>query len=278
VVLDLNGDGIKLIERAQSGATFDWDGSGARLHTGWVNANDGILVYDRNGDGTVSGANEISFTSDKPGAKSDLDGLSAFDSNGDGQLGAGDAQWGAFKVWQDRNGDGRVDDGELRSLTDAGVASISLTRTAVNRTWTIGDNLTVNTGSFTRTDGSIGALGDVALAYDVGGAQQTQDVGKVAVSSDLSWSTNWDAGMLEDRWSRFGSMGVAGRYASDALTFDADTSRAANLMVQAMSAFGVKGGVDDSNFKSGAAFGGDPIAVLDRVERYAMPSKGCQVL
>jgi len=165
IVLDLDGDGVELVNRTKSKAKFDWDGDGKRDSTGWVGKDDGLLVYDRNGDGKVSGANELSFVDDKPGAKSDLDGLSAFDSNGDGIFSSADDKFASFKVWRDKDGDGKSDKGELISLAQAGVASITLAGQAVSKSWGWNDNLIVNTGSFTRTDGSTAALGDVALNY-----------------------------------------------------------------------------------------------------------------
>jgi hypothetical protein len=185
IVLDLNGDGVTLIAQATSNARFDWDGDGARDKTGWVGSDDGILYFDRDGNGTVSGADELSFVNDKPGAKSDLDGLSAFDSNGDGQFSSLDAKWSSFGIWQDRNSDGAVNAGELTSLGNTGVAAISLSGQAVNRTWGWGDNLTLNNGQFTRSDGSMGRLADVALSYQPT-ATRKADIHSVNVSEKIA--------------------------------------------------------------------------------------------
>ena len=54
------------------------------------------------------------------------------------------------------------------TLADAGVASITLAGEAVNKRWGWDENLVINTGNFTRTDGSTAALGDVALNYATG--------------------------------------------------------------------------------------------------------------
>lgn len=166
IILDLNGDGVNLIERDRSHTKFDWDGDGKGNKTGWINKDDGLLVFDRNGDGKVSDASELSFVGDKPGAKSDLDGLSAFDSNDDGLFSAADAEFANFRVWRDKNGNGKSDKRELMTLEQAGIASITLAGTAVNQNWNWDDNLIVNTGAFTRIDGSQGGLADVALNYD----------------------------------------------------------------------------------------------------------------
>ncbi|MBV9882930.1 MAG: hypothetical protein JO276_07980, partial [Sphingomonadaceae bacterium] len=165
IVLDLDGNGAQLVDRAESSARFDWNGDGRRDATGWVGQGDGFLTLDRDHDGTVSGASELSFVDDKAGAKSDLDGLSAFDSNHDGRLSGADNAWGSFHVWKDANGNGIVDAGEYLSMSEAGVAAINLAGAATARAWGWSDNIVINDGSFVRTDGSIAALADVALNY-----------------------------------------------------------------------------------------------------------------
>ena len=167
IVLDLNGDGVSLVNNRDTNVSFDWDGDGLRNQTGWVGRDDGFLMFDRDGNGTVSNGGELSFTGDKPGAKSDLDGLRAFDSNGDGHFSSADETFGSFRIWRDANGNGTSETSEISSLGEAGVASIALTGQAVNQTWAWGDNITINNGSYIRTDGSTASFEDVALNYDV---------------------------------------------------------------------------------------------------------------
>lgn len=167
IVLDLNGDGVTLVDNRKTGVAFDWDGDGVRNQTGWVGSDDGFLMFDRDGNDTVSGTNELSFTSDKQGAKSDLDGLRAFDSNGDGIFSSADEKFNQFKVWRDGNSNGRAENGEVLSLGEAGVASINLGGEAVNKTWNWGENITINNGGYTRIDGSTADFSDVALSFDV---------------------------------------------------------------------------------------------------------------
>jgi Ca2+-binding RTX toxin-like protein len=165
IVLDLNGDGVTLISPENSSTSFDWNGDGRADASGWIGADDGFLVFDRNGDGKVSDASELSFVDDKPGAKSDLDGLSAFDSNHDGIFSAADDKFGSFAVWRDANSDGISGAGEFVSLANSGVKSISLAGTAVDQTWAWNENIVINAGSFARTDGTTAELKDVALSY-----------------------------------------------------------------------------------------------------------------
>ncbi|WP_197410485.1 calcium-binding protein [Sphingopyxis sp. H081] len=184
IVLDLDGNGAKLIDRSLSTARFDWTGDGIRDATGWISSGDGFLTLDRDGDGTVTDARELSFVDDKYGAKSDLDGLSAFDTNGDGLLSVADQAWGSFHVWKDANGDGVVGTGEYLSMSQAGIRSINLAGTATEQSWGWNDNVVVNTGGFTRLNGSTAALSDVALSFVAGNSGDAGASDKAPSSSE----------------------------------------------------------------------------------------------
>lgn len=163
IILDLDGNGIETLSAAASNARFDMDGDGLADDTSWFGRGEGLLFLDRDGNGTVSNAGEFSFVSDVDGARSDLEGLAAFDSNADRVLNVSDSRFAGFKIWQDRDGDGAVDTGEIRTLADANVRSISLVGTANNAISAIGDVAIINRGSFTRTNGSSAGFIDAAL-------------------------------------------------------------------------------------------------------------------
>jgi hypothetical protein len=164
IVFDLAGDGFDLAGVKESGVTTDLNKDGIPEGSGWVKPSDGFLVLDRNGDGLVLDWSEISFVKDKAGASTDLEGLVAFDSNGDFKLAAGDARFGEFRLWVDSNQDGIGQSGELRSLTDAGIVSVSLVRENIKPlAGSITANSVLATAAFERSDGSVGQVGDVAL-------------------------------------------------------------------------------------------------------------------
>ena len=163
IILDLDGGGVETLSAAASNARFDMDGDGIGDDTSWFGRGEGLLFLDRDGNGTLSNAGEMSFTGDVANARSDLEGLRAFDSNGDGQLSAADARFREFRIWRDRNGNGVVDRREIMTLARAGVRSLSLTGTANNAAYALGDTAVVNTGSFTRTNGRQGGLIDAVL-------------------------------------------------------------------------------------------------------------------
>ncbi|WP_377700636.1 calcium-binding protein, partial [Paraburkholderia solisilvae] len=151
LVLDLNGDGIHTIGASASTAYFDFDGQGSRIHTGWISADDGFLVLDRNGNGHIDSGAELfsNFTPLANGAlaPNGFDALKEFDVNKDGVIDSKDAIWSSLKVWRDANVDGRSEQGELVSLDALGIVAIRLSRDGTIRTLDDG-NVVRATGSF----------------------------------------------------------------------------------------------------------------------------------
>ncbi|WP_033073857.1 calcium-binding protein [Sphingopyxis sp. MWB1] len=171
IILDLDGGGVSTLSASISNARYDMDGDGFADDTSWVGSGEGILFLDRDGNGTLSNAGELSFVGDVEGAASDLVGLRAFDSNGDSMLSSADDRFADFRIWRDGNGNGVVGEGEILSLSGAGVQSLGLAGTAVNTSVALGDVVTINTGSFTRTDGTSAMFIDAALTYFAGSAK-----------------------------------------------------------------------------------------------------------
>lgn len=58
LVLDLDGNGIDTIG-LEGGVQFELNTSDLKVKTGWVSANDGLLVWDRNNDGNINDASEL---------------------------------------------------------------------------------------------------------------------------------------------------------------------------------------------------------------------------
>src|SRR5262245_52717237 len=57
LVLDLDGDGVEL--KGRSHAYFDMDHDGYAERSGWVAADDGFLVFDRDNDSAVDDITEL---------------------------------------------------------------------------------------------------------------------------------------------------------------------------------------------------------------------------
>lgn len=168
VVLDLDGDGLELVSLDQSSVAFSNQPGADLTRTGWVGPDDALLALDRDGDGAVTNASEISFIGDLPGARSDLEGLAAFDTDHDGEFDSDDARFGEFYVWRDANQDGISQAEELATLADQGIAAISLASTLTGDTGNSAtDNIIKATAEYRRTDGTTGTVGDVLLAYEL---------------------------------------------------------------------------------------------------------------
>ncbi|WP_422368596.1 Ig-like domain-containing protein [Pelagibius sp.] len=173
IILDLDGDGVELVGLDETSAFFDITGDGYRNRLAWAAADDGILAYDKQGDGEITDADEISFVDYVDGAQTDLEGLTHFDTNSDGVLDANDAEFESFGVWQDVDQDGVSDPGEFRSLSDMGIKSIELQSDSVVEERD--DSYIYGSGFYTYSDGSVGAFADAALSGSTLGVREEAD-------------------------------------------------------------------------------------------------------
>ena len=168
LILDLDGNGLETVGLAAN-IHFDHDGDGVLTKTGWVGKDDALLVWDRNGNGSIDTGAELfgDFTPLPNGtlAPNGFAALAALDSNGDGILDASDPAFAELKLWRDADQNGVTGAGELISLADAGIVSLNLAHTLKNQTLANGNQL-AREGSFTRADGSTSAMGEFNLATD----------------------------------------------------------------------------------------------------------------
>ncbi len=157
IVIDLNGDGIQTVSRANSTGAFDLLGTGRAIASGWLSGEDGFLAWDRNGNGRIDDISELFGGNNKGDGYAKL---AAFDSNGDGVVDANDAAFADLRIWKDVNGNHQTDAGELLTLDEAGVASLSLAYQAVPLLDGNG-NLHLERGSATMADGTEVDMTDV---------------------------------------------------------------------------------------------------------------------
>jgi hypothetical protein len=180
IALDLDGDGVEFLDTI-AGVRFDFDGDGVAEDTAWAAPDDGLLVYDVNGDRNVTSAAELVLANYATGATTDLDALRlAFDTNGDGIFSAADAEFARFGVWQDANSNGVVDAGEFRTLEEAGIVAINLTSDGKAYTAASGEVHVSGQTSYQLADGTVLAAADAAFATNstkspLIGSVRTQD-------------------------------------------------------------------------------------------------------
>ena len=187
IILDLNGDGVKT-QSIANGVKFDIFADGQAINTGWVSTGDGLLVLDRNHDGTINDASELFGSSTKlaSGAKAP-DGYAALrelDTNHDGVISSADAVYADLRLWVDSNSDGVSQSSELKTLDSLGIASINVNATA--GTSTDNGNIVGLTSTYQTTDGATHAAADVWFVADKGGTNAsagTLDAAIAALSS-----------------------------------------------------------------------------------------------
>jgi VCBS repeat-containing protein len=194
LVLDLDSDGkIELLSEA-NGIFYDFNQDGFSEKTGWVTAQDGMLVFDKDGDGLIEGAPEMiasphslaSLTEDNwDGFQDELNGfaqLSKLDSNKDGVFDAKDAAFSQVRVWQDLNQNGISEADELKTLASLNIKSIDVEGAALEQFFglngggfqnIIEGNTITHKSTFTMNDGTKREIVDAWFDHDLTNSKYT---------------------------------------------------------------------------------------------------------
>ncbi|MBO9193450.1 VCBS domain-containing protein [Rhizobium sp. 16-449-1b] len=168
IILDLDHNGIALTT-LEHGVSFDINADGHQDKIAWTAGSDGILAYDVDGNGKIDNGSEIFSPHFAGGNYVDgLQALATLDSNHDGKIDANDEAFSKLTIWQDLNHNGISDAGELSSLADHQIASLSLDAHASDST--INGQAILADGSYTLTDGSTGHFVEVAFDATLGSA------------------------------------------------------------------------------------------------------------
>ena len=106
---------------------FDADGSGERDRWSWITRDAAWLVYDQKGDGQVTSALQL-FGSVTFWLfwNNGYEALATLDDDADGRLTGKELRH--LALWRDANENGVSEQGELTSLSDAGITSLSCRR------------------------------------------------------------------------------------------------------------------------------------------------------
>ncbi len=197
LVLDLNGDGVKLTNYTDSPVLFDADNDGGSLEqTGWVSNADGIVVHDLNGDGKINNIREtlseyyngVAGSNGVAGAKPYANGFAALkslDSNADNQFTSADAAWSILRVWVDANHDGKTDAGELKTFAQLGITSINLNSTGQSGEVRDGNEVLAS-GTFTHNGLTREAIAANFLANPAGSTVTASGTGIIVTTESLA--------------------------------------------------------------------------------------------
>lgn len=168
LVLDLNGNGIETTStRDGTVILFDHDADGVKTGTGWVKPNDGWLVLDRNGNGTIDSGRELfgvdTLKSNGQLAMDGFDALKDQDANKDGKIDSADNVFANLRIWRDLNQDAISQANELTTLAANSITGVGVNSSAV-RTDLGNGNVQTAAGTFTRSNGTTGTTGETNSA------------------------------------------------------------------------------------------------------------------
>lgn len=130
LVIDFEGTGIEITSPDQ-GAVFALEDPAIKSRYSWVKSKRAYFVtYDKNENGTIDSIDELfgnnTMGPDSAKSKNGFEALKKFDSNGDGRIDQRDAIFEKLFLWQDANGNGISESGELTPIGQMGVTLIDL--------------------------------------------------------------------------------------------------------------------------------------------------------
>ncbi|MFN9630409.1 MAG: calcium-binding protein [Cyanobacteriota bacterium] len=169
LALDLDGNGIVDTINKSLGIHFDLDGNTFAETTGWIASGDGLLVLDRNGNGEIDNGFELfgdnTVLANGAKAANGFLALAELDANADGRIDALDEAYNQLQIWKDSNSNGIVNQGELLTLSQASVQSLSTAFISQSFIDAEG-NHHLQVGGYMLTDGSSRVMNDVWFAID----------------------------------------------------------------------------------------------------------------
>ena len=183
IILDLNGDGVQTLDISVTDGRFDLLNTGTAVRSGWISQGDAFLAIDSNGNGRIDDRNELFGGEVGEGFAK----LASFDSNGDGQVNQSDARYNELRLWQDRDSDHQTDAGELISLTDAQIASLSVSYTI--RAEHQNGNWVLERSHATTSDGRAIDMADAYFQVEASPTQSPQAINPTLQTSGLPSSS-----------------------------------------------------------------------------------------
>ena len=191
LVIDLDGKGFDITDR-KNGTHFDLNADGYAEKTDWTRT-DGLLALDLNGNGKIDDGSELfgdhTKLADGSLATDGFAALSRYDANGDGLIDARDEIFSQLRIWCDADGDGQSGNGELVSLAEAGVSSISLKKEKLTESGA-GEAEISGTAQVVFADGTSKTIGELWAKANMYDTVEMDDGTAGSTTRLLNYTTN----------------------------------------------------------------------------------------
>ncbi len=176
---DNSNDFLTPVQHGIRAVYFDMLNLGFKVSVGWIKSNAGLLVLDSDGDGNIKNGSQLfgeASRSLKKLGKFELspfmdgfEALAQYAETSSQSISAKDSVFSKLRIWRDKNQNGVSDPGELTTLVQEKIQSISLTKERLGKpgSWPkIAGNEVRLQGFFTRENGSKGKIFDVWFKED----------------------------------------------------------------------------------------------------------------
>lgn len=282
IILDIDSDGIELIDLKSSKIFFDTDIDNNVNISGWIHPDDAILVFDINKNGKIDNLTEVFSEKFNGGSDSGFGALSSLDKNSDGIFNAQDEAFTQVRVWRDLNQNGVSESGELFTLSSLNISSIDLTN-IVTTERNVDGNVIHRESSATMANGSRITVADVGFLANTteytyeglsGGIRRYKDGdGRIVgvVDADTGATVNLNSAGLS---------GIIGGMGNDSLTADNGNG----LMLNGLAGNDtITGGAGNDVLMGGdgadrlSAGAGDDVIMFDRLDALVDGGEGNDV-
>jgi hypothetical protein len=152
LAVDVAGTGLNLTPEPQ-GTYYSWFDSDFENQTGWIGTGTGFLVLAPVGGGPITATDFITSFAQ----------LQALDTNDDGVLNSSDPGFANLEIWEDINGAGTAEPGQLFTLAQLGIQSIDLNDQTTDQI--LAGNTVEAVSSVTMADGTTQEIAAVAFGY-----------------------------------------------------------------------------------------------------------------
>ncbi|MCX4375867.1 MAG: hypothetical protein OSJ61_06810 [Lachnospiraceae bacterium] len=219
LVIDLGKKGIELTN-VDGGVHFDLDKNGFAEKTAWIGTEDGFLALDRNGNEIIDDGGELfgdQVDLDGKLAASGFEALKQLDDNvnsetgeiGDGVIDKNDSRFSDLRVWIDANHNGKTDSGELKTLDELDITSISLNHTNKNVVDSQTGTIVTESSVVTFKDGSTSEISEhwfEVRTYDTEERDETGETLKVESVEAFGNVKNLNSAIKEDETGELGNL------------------------------------------------------------------------